>query len=74
MECQRCGNSTIFLAHDAQSDRHVWEEEAGELGCVCQPEPVCAICEASRVRSDGLLLLPRPLAMRAVASGSQLRH
>lgn len=74
MECQRCGGTSLFLAHDAHSDRHVWTEEAGEAGCECQPEPVCGICEASRLRADGFLLLPRPLSMRAVASASQLRH
>jgi hypothetical protein len=74
MRCERCGGSALLLAHDAAAASHVWSEDAGEMACECQPEPVCSACESARLRDAGFLLLPRPLTMRALAPASQMRH
>lgn len=74
MKCERCGSSSVFLAHDPRADAHSWSGEA-EASCSCVVELVCSSCEADRIGRDGFLLLPRPFPLaRAVAFDSRLRH
>ena len=73
MTCERCGTASVIWAHDATTDEHKWENDAGEATCCCLPEPVCVVCELQRIQDDGFLLLPpRAFGTRAVAFGRTL--